>query len=153
MWLQLYSCPSGFCSVFLQPYQFPTTIKNTPLCLPLLCLPKPFLSLLTQVVCRISCFSPFNYWFSISAYSSSLWFFPGNVRMQWFSHFSALQNHLEGRLQHRWWSVSPTTPDSVPLGWGLRICVSKNFPLLSCLGLRNEDVGILNTRNRGCLWV
>lgn len=102
--LPLYYHALGFCCVFSQPHQFPTIINNIPHCAHT-AFPWPLLA--------------FDYWLFTSAYDFSLQFFPGNVQMQLFSHCGALQNHLKGRLQHWWLSLSPTDPPSVSLGEGL----------------------------------
>lgn len=47
---------------------------------------------------------------------------------QCFSNFSSHQNHLQG-LQ----GATPRVSASSDLGWGLRTCISNNFPLMPLL--------------------
>lgn len=45
------------------------------------------------------------------------------------SNFNTHQNHMKGLLKHRWLGHSiPRVSDSIDLGWGLRICISNEFP-------------------------
>lgn len=49
------------------------------------------------------------------------------VLKHWFSECSAHQYHLEGSLLQVA-GLHPQISDSVSLGWGLRICLSNEFP-------------------------
>lgn len=51
-----------------------------------------------------------------------------SLSMLWFSTVRKHQKYPVGYLKPRWWGPRSWVSDSVQLGWGPRICISKNFP-------------------------
>ena len=51
-----------------------------------------------------------------------------NPLEQWFLNLEAASEASESLLKHKLLVPTPRVSDSVGLGWGLRICISLEFP-------------------------